>query len=76
MKEALQAIAVILGAIIAVLIVVILCMGLSALIYWGVGCFIIWAFGINFVWTFWHGMAVALLIGIISSTLTIKIKGA
>lgn len=41
--------------------------GLSGLAFWGIGSFIIWAFGISFVWTYWHGLAVALIIWILSS---------
>lgn len=41
--------------------------GLSGLLMWGIGSFIVWAFGISFVWTYWHGLAVAFIIWILSS---------
>lgn len=41
--------------------------GLSGLMFWGIGSFIIWAFSIAFTWTFWHGLAVAFIVWILSS---------
>lgn len=42
-------------------------LGLSGLMFWGIGLFIIWAFSIAFTWTFWHGLAVAFIVWILSS---------
>ena len=44
-----------------------LCFGISGLVMWGIGSFVIWAFEISFVWTYWHGVAVAFIIWILSS---------
>lgn len=56
--------------IICILLVVLglaVAFGISGLVMWGIGSFIIWAFGISFVWTYWHGLAVAFIIWILSS---------
>jgi hypothetical protein len=58
----------ILGTLIGVLIAILAIaaiIGLEGLIFWGIGTFICWAFAIPFVFTFWHGCAVALVLGII-----------
>jgi len=47
---------------------------LSGLIFWGIGAFVIWAFGISFVWTFWHGLAVAFIVWILSSIFKVTIN--
>lgn len=47
---------------------------LSGLIFWGIGAFIIWAFGISFTWSFWHGLAVAFIVWILSSIFKVTIK--
>lgn len=49
------------------ILVLVLAFGLSGLAFWGIGSFIIWAFGISFAWTYWHGLAVAFIIWILSS---------
>ena len=56
------------------LIVVAIVFALSGLIFWGIGAFIIWAFGIAFTWTFWHGLAVAFIVWILSSIFKVTIK--
>lgn len=40
--------------------------GLAGLVFWGIGSFIVWAFGINFVFTFWHGIAIAFIVSILT----------
>lgn len=64
----------ILGIIILVAILVAIVFVLPGLIFWGIGAFIIWAFGIAFTWTFWHGLAVAFIVWILSSTFKVTIK--
>lgn len=54
---------IILGAILVITIV----FAIKGLVIWGIGSFIVWAFGISFVWTYWHGLAVAFIIWILSS---------
>lgn len=54
--------------ILLVLLLIVLAFGFSGLVLWGIGSFIIWAFGISFVWTYWHGLAAAFIIWILSST--------
>ena len=39
---------------------------LEGLIIWGVGSFIVWAFGIAFTFTFWHGVAIAFIVSILT----------
>ena len=39
----------------------------SGLIFWGIGSFIVWVFNISFHWTYLHGVATALIIGILKS---------
>ena len=53
--------------ILLALLLIVLAFGFSGLVMWGIGSFIIWAFGISFVWTYWHGLAVAFIIWILSS---------
>ena len=53
--------------ILLALLLVVLALGIPGLVMWGIGSFIIWAFGISFVWTYWHGLAVAFIIWILSS---------
>lgn len=53
--------------ILLALLITVLAFGFSGLVLWGIGLFIIWAFGISFVWTYWHGLAVAFIIWILSS---------
>lgn len=53
--------------ILGVILGIIVAFGLSGLLMWGIGSFIIWAFKISFVWTYWHGLAVAFIIWILSS---------
>lgn len=60
--------------IMAWIALVLLAFGLSGLLMWGIGSFIIWAFGISFVWTYWHGLAVAFIIWILSSIFKITIN--
>ena len=48
------------------LIAVILTYGLAGLVFWGIGSFIVWAFGIAFTFTFWHGVAVAFIVSILT----------
>ena len=40
-------------------------LSLSALIFWGLGNLIIWVLKINYIWTFWHGLACALVFGLL-----------
>ncbi len=54
-------------SILLAILILVLAFGLSGLAFWGIGSFIIWAFGISFVWTYWHGLAVAFIIWILSS---------
>lgn len=54
-------------AILLIILLIILTFGFSGLVLWGMGSFIVWAFGISFVWTYWHGLAVAFIIWILSS---------
>jgi hypothetical protein len=60
--------------ILGVVLVIIGAFGLSGLLMWGIGSFIIWAFKISFVWTYWHGLAVAFIIWILSSIFKITIN--
>ena len=53
-------------AILIVLMIVAIAYLISGLIFWGIGSFIIWAFGINFVFTFWHGVAIAFIVSILT----------
>jgi len=62
------------GIILGVILLAVLLLGLSGLIFWGIGSFIIWAFGISFVWTYWHGLAVAFVVWILSSIFTVEVK--
>lgn len=64
----------VLGTIIGIILGLALCFTLSGLIFWGIGAFIIWAFGIAFTWTFWHGLAVAFIVWILSSTFKVTVK--
>ena len=60
--------------ILLALLLIVLAFGFSGLVLWGIGSFIIWAFGISFAWTYWHGLAVAFIIWILSSTFKITIN--
>lgn len=53
--------------ILLAILLIVLALGISGLVMWGIGSFVIWAFGISFVWTYWHGLAVAFIIWILSS---------
>ena len=53
--------------ILLTLLLLVLAFGFSGLVMWGIGSFIIWVFGISFTWTYWHGLAVAFIIWILSS---------
>lgn len=53
--------------ILGVILGIIVAFALSGLLMWGIGSFIIWAFKISFIWTYWHGLAVAFIIWILSS---------
>lgn len=64
----------VLGGIIAIILGLVIGFGLSGLIFWGIGAFIIWAFGIAFTWTYWHGLAVAFIVWILSSIFKVTIK--
>lgn len=48
------------------LITVAVLYGISGIIFWGIGSFIVWAFGIAFTFTFWHGLAIAFIISILT----------
>lgn len=48
------------------LIAVAIMYGLAGLVLWGIGSFIVWAFGIAFTFTFWHGLAIAFIINILT----------
>ena len=60
--------------ILAVISGIIVVFGLSGLLMWAIGSFIIWAFKINFIWTYWHGLAVAFIIWILTSIFKPTIK--
>ena len=60
--------------IIAIILGLAIGFGLSGLIFWGIGAFIIWAFGISFTWTYWHGLAVAFIVWILSSIFKVTVK--
>lgn len=64
----------VLVSIIAIILGLIIGFGLSGLVMWGIGSFIIWAFGISFVWTYWHGLAVAFIIWILSPIFKVTIN--
>lgn len=53
-------------ALLVAIIGIIIAFGISGLIFWGIGSFIIWAFGIAFTFTFWHGLAIAFIISILT----------
>jgi hypothetical protein len=48
------------------LIAVAIMYGLAGLVLWGIGSFIVWAFGIAFTFTFWHGLAIAFIVSILT----------
>ena len=52
--------------ILLILIALVVVYGISGLIFWGIGSFIVWAFGIAFTFTFWHGLAIAFIISILT----------
>lgn len=64
----------VLGVILGIIALVVIGFALSGLIFWGIGAFIIWAFGIAFAWTYWHGLAVAFIVWILSSIFKVTIK--
>ena len=64
----------ILGIVLGTILILAFAFGVSGLIFWGIGAFIIWAFGISFTWTFWHGLAVAFIVWILSSIFKVTIK--
>lgn len=49
-----------------VLIVFVFIVGLQGLVYWGIGSFICWAFSIPFTFTFSHGIAIALIVSVLT----------
>lgn len=51
---------------ILLIIAVAITYGLAGLIFWGIGSFIVWAFGIAFTFTFWHGLAIVIIINILT----------
>ena len=50
-----------------VILAYVICLGLAGLIFWGLGSFIIWVFKIPFSWTYLHGIATAIIVGILKS---------
>lgn len=60
--------------ILGVVLGIIVALGLSGLLMWGIGSFIIWAFKISFAWTYWHGLAAAFIIWILTSIFKTTIK--
>lgn len=52
--------------IIALILAIALIYGLAGLIFWGIGSFIVWAFGLTFTVTFWHGLAIAFIVSILT----------
>lgn len=50
-----------------VILAYIICYALAGLIFWGLGSFVIWVFNIPFSWTYLHGVATAIIIGILKS---------
>ncbi|MCI9245555.1 MAG: hypothetical protein HFJ30_00135 [Clostridia bacterium] len=64
----------VLETIIAIILGLTIGFALSGLIFWGIGSFIIWAFGITFTWTYWHGLAVAFIVWILSSIFKVTVK--
>lgn len=49
------------------ILIYIICYAFSGLIFWGIGSFIVWVFNISFHWTYLHGVATALIIGVLKS---------
>lgn len=66
MEKVLEGILTFLLVTIAIVIIATVFYGLSGLIFWGIGSFIVWAFGIAFTFTFWHGLAIAFIISILT----------
>ena len=64
---------VLLGILFAI-IILILVIGVQGLIYWGIGAFICFAFQIPFNFTFLHGIAIGLIVSIISGIFKIRIE--
>lgn len=60
--------------ILFIIIILILVIGAQGLIYWGIGAFICFAFQIPFNFTFLHGIAIGLIVSIISGIFNIKIE--
>lgn len=50
-----------------IILAYIICYALAGLIFWGLGSFVIWVFNIPFSWTYLHGVATAIIIGILKS---------
>lgn len=49
------------------ILIYIICYAFSGLIFWGLGSFIIWVFKIPFSWTYLHGIATAIIVGVLKS---------
>lgn len=49
------------------ILIYIICYAFSGLIFWGLGSFIIWVFKIPFFWTYLHGIATAIIVGVLKS---------
>ena len=56
------------------ILIYIICYAFSGLIFWGIGSFIVWVFNISFHWTYLHGVATALIIGLLKSIIRKQIK--
>ena len=74
MEDAIKTTVAIMCVTLAVILGIAIAFSILGLIYWAAVAFIIWAFGINFVWTYWHGVATAVLISILSGGLKIRVK--
>ena len=66
MEKALGKILTGLLVVIAIAIIILVIYGIGGLVFWGIGSFIVWAFGIAFTFTFWHGLAIAFIVSILT----------
>ena len=52
--------------ILIMIIIFFIIFAIKGLVFWGIGSFVCWAFSIPFTFTFWHGVAIALIISLIT----------
>lgn len=50
-----------------IILAYIICYAITGLVFWGLGSFIIWVFKIPFSWTYLHGIATAIIVGVLKS---------